>query len=130
MTQDLINKTLGQLLDSTSLKHPDKDAIVFPDLNYRITYKQFKDLTDEIAKGLLALHVKKGEHIGIFAVNTPEWVILQFASAKIGAVLVTINPALKSHELKYILEQGDITTLFLTEFFKSSNMIDVLKDVG
>ena len=130
MTQDLINKTLGQLLDSTILKHPDKDAIVFPDLNYRITYKQFKDLTDEIAKGLLALHVKKGEHIGIFAVNTPEWVILQFASAKIGAVLVTINPALKSHELKYILEQGDITTLFLTEFFKSSNMIDVLKDVG
>ena len=127
--KELINKTLGQLLDSTALKHPNNDAIVFPDLNYRITYKEFKDATDTIAEALLALHIQKGEHIGVFAVNCPEWVILQFASAKVGAVLVNINPALKSHELKYILEQGDITTLFLTEFFKNQNMIDVLKDV-
>jgi len=127
---ELINKTLGQLLDSTALKHADKDAIVFPDLNYRITYKEFKRLTDEVAKGLLALHIKKGEHIGIFAVNCPEWVILQFASAKIGAVLVNINPALKSHELKYILEQGDITTLFLTEYFKGQSMVEVLTDTA
>lgn len=126
---NLINKTLGQLLDSAAIKYPDKDAIVFNDLNYRITYKEFKKITDEVAKGLLALRIKKGEHIGIFAVNCPEWVILQFASAKIGAVLVNINPALKSHELKYILEQGDITTLFLTEYFKNQNMISVLKDV-
>ncbi len=127
--QELKNKTLGQLLDSTALKYADKDAIVFTDLNYRITYKEFKKITDEVAKGLLALHIKKGEHIGIFAVNCPEWVILQFASAKIGAVLVNINPALKSYELKYILQQGDITTLFLTEYFKNQNMIDVLKDL-
>lgn len=126
---ELINKTLGQLLDCTSLKHPNTDAIVFTDINYRITYKEFKKITDEVAKGLLALHIKKGEHIGIFAVNCPEWVILQFAAAKVGAVLVNINPALKSHELKYILEQGDITTLFLTEFFKSQNMVEVLKSL-
>ena len=126
---ELTNKTLGQLLDSTALKYADKDAIVFTDLNYRITYKEFKRLSDEIAKGLLALHIKKGEHIGIFAVNCPEWVILQFACAKTGAVLVNINPALKSHELKYILEQGNITTLFLTEYFKGQSMIDVLKSV-
>ena len=127
---ELINKTLGQLLDSTALKYAEKDAIVFCDLNYRLTYKNFKKLTDEIAKGLLALHIQKGEHIGIFAVNCPEWVILQFAAAKVGAVLVNINPALKSHELKYILEQGDITTLFLTEQFKNQSMIEVLKNVG
>lgn len=127
---ELINKTLGQLLDSIALKHPDKDAIIFSDLNYCITYKEFKRLTDEIAKGLLALHIKKGEHIGIFAVNCPEWVILQFASAKIGAVLVNINPALKSHELKYILEQGDITTLFLTEYFKEQSMIGVFNETA
>lgn len=128
--EKLIKKTLGQLLDSTTLKYPEKDAMVFTDLNYRITYKEFKNLIDEIAKALIALHIKKGEHIGIFAVNCPEWVILQFASAKTGAVLVNINPALKSHELKYILEQGDITTLFLTEYFKGQSMIEVLKDVG
>ncbi len=126
---DLITKTIGQLLDSTALKYADKDAIVFCDLNYRLTYKNFKKLTDEIAKGLLALHIQKGEHIGIFAVNCPEWVILQFAAAKVGAVLVNINPALKSHELEYILEQGDITTLFLTPYFKNSSMIDVLSSV-
>ncbi len=126
---ELINKTLGQLLDSTALKYSDKDAIVFTDLNYRLTYKNFKKLTDEIAKGLLALHIQKDEHIGAFAVNCPEWVVLQFAAAKIGAVLVNINPALKSHELKYILEQGDIKTLFLTEQFKNQNMVGVLKEV-
>lgn len=125
----LTNKTLGQLLDGTALKNSDKDAIVFNDLNYRITYKEFKYLTDEIAKGLLSLHIQKGEHIGIFATNCPEWVILQFASAKIGAVLVTINPALKTSELKYILEQGDITTLFLTEYFKDQSMTGVLKSL-
>ena len=125
----LITKTLGQLLDTTALKYPDREAIVFTDLNYRITYKEFKKLTDEITKGLIALNIKKGEHIGIFAVNCPEWVILQFASAKSGAVLVNINPALKSHELESILEQGDITTLFLTEQFKNQNMLEVLKTV-
>ena len=129
-SNELTNKTLGQLLDSIALKHPDKDAIVFCDLNYKINYREFKKTTDEIAKGLLALNIKKGEHIGIFAVNCPEWVILQFAAAKIGTVLVNINPALKSHELEYILKQGDITTLFLTEFFKGQNMIDVLEDIG
>ncbi len=126
---ELIKKTLGQLLDRTALKYAEKDAIVFTDLNYRLTYKNFKKATDDIAKGLLALHIQKGEHIGIFAVNCPEWVILQFAAAKAGAVLVNINPALKSHELEYILEQGDITTLFITQCFKSSSMIDVLNDI-
>lgn len=127
--EELKNKTLSQLLDATALKHSNNDAIVFPDINYKITYKEFKEITDDIAKSLLSLKIKKGEHIGIFAINCPEWVILQFAAAKVGAVLVNINPALKSHELKYILEQGDITTLFLTEYFKTQNMIDVLKDV-
>lgn len=126
---EFINKTLGQLLDTTALKYPDKDAMVFTEINYRLSYKDFKKITDEIAEGLLALHIKKGEHIGIFAVNCPEWVILQFAAAKVGAVLVNINPALKSHELTYVLQQGDITTLFITEYFKNQSMIEVLKNV-
>lgn len=127
--EKLINKTLGQLLDTTALKYSDKQALVFTDLNYTLTYREFKKVTDDLAKGLLALNIKKGEHIGIFGVNCPEWVILQFAAAKIGAILVNINPALKSHELKYILEQGDITTLFITEFFKTQNMIEVFKSI-
>lgn len=125
----LQNLTLGQLIDKQASISTKKDALVFPDLNYRKTYGEFKNEVDKIAKGLLALGVKKGEHVGVFAVNCPEWVILQFAAAKAGAVLVNINPALKTHELKYILDQGDITTLFLTEFFKSQNMVNVLQNI-
>lgn len=125
----LQNLTLGQLIDKQASKNSRKDALVFPDLNYRKTYEEFKNEIDQAAKGLLALNIQKGEHIGIFAVNCPEWVILQFAAAKVGAVLVNINPALKTYELKYILEQGDITTVFLTEFFKTQNMIHVLKEL-
>lgn len=118
--------TLGQLLDKQASNNPKNDALVFPDLNYRRTYKEFKDEVDKATKSLIALGVKKGEHIGIFATNCPEWVILQFAAAKSGAVLVNINPALKTHELKYILEQGDITTVFVTEQFKSQSMIEII----
>lgn len=127
--QDLKNITLGNLLDDTAKLYPKNNALVFPDINYKITYDKFKEETDIVAKALIDLGIHKGEHIGIYAVNCPEWVILQFASAKVGCVLVNINPALKIHELEYILEQGDVTVLFLTVRFKSQNMFDTLKGI-
>lgn len=126
---NLKNITIGQLLNEAAKNYPQKDALIFPDLKYKISYSDFNDITNKVAKALIALNIKKGEHIGIFAVNCPEWVILQFASAKAGVVLVNINPALKSHELKYILKQGDITTLFITENFRKTNMLDVLRSI-
>ena len=75
----------------------------------------------------MALGIKKGDHIAVWAYNVPEWVYLQFASAKIGAILVTVNTYYKSHELEYLLKQSDATSLFLVDEFKGVNYLDILK---
>src|SRR5205085_4911097 len=82
---------------------------------------EFSAEVDRAARALLALGIKKGEHVAIWATNVPQWVVLQFATARIGAVLVTINPAYRPFELKYVLKQSDSVALFLVEQFKSSN---------
>ncbi len=121
--------TFGQVLDATVERHGDCDALVFPQLGYRRTYRQFRDDVDEAARALIGIGVARGEHVGIWATNWPEWVILQFATARIGAVLVNINPAYRSSELKYVLNQADITTLFLTDAFKSTDYFAILEEV-
>ena len=77
----------------------------------------------------MALGIKKGDHIAVWAYNVPEWVYLQFASAKIGAILVTVNTYYKSHELEYLLKQSDATSLFLVDEFKGVNYLDILKSI-
>jgi fatty-acyl-CoA synthase len=121
--------TIEQVLTRTAERHPHRDAVVFPQLGYRRSYGAFRGEVGEVARALLALGVKRGEHLGIWATNWPEWVHLQFAAAAVGAVLVNINPAYRSQELKYVLHQADITTLFLTDAFKSSNYFDILQEV-
>ena len=87
----LREKTLGQLLDEVIAKYPDNDAIVYVDRDYRQTWKEFGVTVDELAKGLVALGVKPGEKIAIWATNVPFWISLMFASARIGAILLTVN---------------------------------------
>src|SRR5207249_3463374 len=82
-----------------------------------------------VARALLARGVRHGEHVGIWATNLPEWVLVQFATAHIGAVLVNINPAYRAHEAEYCLCQADITTLFLTDEFKSTRYFDLLTSI-
>ncbi|MCG2827032.1 MAG: AMP-binding protein, partial [Thermoplasmatales archaeon] len=100
----MIEKTIGDILDETAGKWPDKDALVYVDRGLRYSYKDFRDRCNSLAKGLMALGVKKGEHVAVWAYNVPEWVILQFATAKIGAVLVTVNTLYKARELEYLLK--------------------------
>ena len=100
MPEELINKTIGDVLDETAEKYPDNDAIVYVDRGLRYSYREFKEKCDQLAKGLMKLGVKKGDHVAIWAYNVPEWVLLQFATAKIGAVLVTVNIYYKAHELE------------------------------
>jgi fatty-acyl-CoA synthase len=121
--------TIGQVLARTVERFPHRDALVFPRLNYRRTWRQFGDDVAAAARGLLALGIKKGEHVAIWATNVPEWVVLQFATAEIGAVLVTINPAYRPFELKYVLQQSDAVALFLVDRFKTSNYFEMLADV-
>src|SRR5205807_5765259 len=97
-------------------------------LGLRTSYRRFDEQVDEAARGLLAIGIKPGEHVAIWATNVPEWVILQFAAARIGAVLVTINPAYRPFELKYVLAQCDAVALFLVDRFKSSDYFAMLRE--
>jgi fatty-acyl-CoA synthase len=121
--------TFSQVLRETVRRFPDHDALVFPKLSYRRSYAEFHADVDQAARAMMALGVQPGEHVGIWATNRPEWVILQFAAAQAGAVLVNINPGYRAQELEYVLNQADITTLFLTDRFKSSDYEAILTQV-
>lgn len=122
--------TVGGILEEMARRFPTNDALVYPDRDIRYSYQQFDTLCDRVAKGLLAMGIKKGDHLSIWATNVPEWVIVQFASAKIGAVLVTVNTSYKSSELDYVLKQSDSKMLFLVDGFKDTNYIDTVYDVA
>ena len=124
-----IELTVGALLDDTAARFPDNEALVYVERGLRYTYREFNERCRLVAKGLLAMGIKKGDHLSIWAYNVPEWVVLQFATAKIGAVLVTVNTSYKSAELEYILKQSDSSTLFLVQQFKDTDYVQTLTDV-
>ncbi|MDD2367168.1 MAG: AMP-binding protein [Desulfuromonadaceae bacterium] len=124
-----INCTVGSLLDEMASRYPENEALVYHERNYRLNYREFNDTCRQVAKGLLRLGIKKGDNIAIWAYNVPEWVLLQFASAKIGAILVTVNTSYKSAELEYILKQSDSTTLFMVGSFKDTNYVETVGNV-
>lgn len=128
MSQQL-TVTVGGLLDDMARRFPENDALIYPERNLRYTYQQFNDVCRQVAKGLLKLGIKKGDNIAIWAYNVPEWVVLQFASAKIGAILVTVNTSYKSAELEYILHQSDSTSLFMVGSFKDTDYLETLASV-
>jgi fatty-acyl-CoA synthase len=121
--------TIGQVLAETARRYPDRDALVFPQLGRRWTWRQFSADVDAAARGLLALGIQTGEHVALWATNVPAWVLLQFATARIGAVLVNINPAYRPFELQYVLRQSDAVALFLVDQFKTSDYFAMLREV-
>lgn len=121
--------TIGQVLRATAARVPDREAVVFPELNVRVTWRQFDQDVDRGARALLACGLKPGDHFGVWATNWPEWVLLQFATARIGVVLVTINPAYRAEELAYAMAQSDIVGLALLEQFKTSHFFEMLGGV-
>ncbi|GAW65866.1 AMP-binding protein [Geoanaerobacter pelophilus] len=124
-----IELTVGALLDDIAGKFPDNEALIYVERGLRYSYREFNERCRQIAKGLLRMGVKKGDHLAIWAYNVPEWILLQFASAKIGAVLVTVNTSYKSAELEYIMKQSDSSFLFLVQGFKDTDYIQTLADV-
>ncbi len=123
---DFINSTIADFLDDIAIKYKDNDAVVYVDRNLRYTYEEFNNVCKQAAKGLMELGIKKGDHVAIWATNYPEWLISQFATAKIGAVLVTVNTNYKIFELEYLLKQSDSTTLILIDEFKDSNYLEII----
>ncbi|MGI6778187.1 MAG: AMP-binding protein [Acetivibrionales bacterium] len=125
----LMEITAGDLLDQIAERYPGHDAVLYTDRPFRKTYLEFRDLCNIAAKGFMAMGIKKGDHVAIWATNYPEWIITQFATAKIGAVLVTVNTNYKKFELEYLLRQSDSNTLILIEGFKDSNYVSILNEL-
>jgi fatty-acyl-CoA synthase len=121
--------TIGEVLVQTATRFASRDALAFPQLGLRRGYRDFLADVDSAARGLVALGIRTGDHVAVWATNVPEWVVLQFASARIGAVLVTINPAYRPFELSYVLKQSDAKALFLVDRFKSSDYFAMLAEV-
>jgi fatty-acyl-CoA synthase len=122
----LIDYTLGEILEKWALETPDKEIMVYPDRNLRFTYREFNKRVDNLAKGLLYIGVKPGDKIGIWAKNVPDWTTFMFATAKIGAILVTINTSYKLAELEYLLQDADINTLCLADGFRDSDFVNMI----
>ncbi|HEX2742199.1 MAG TPA: AMP-binding protein, partial [Rubrobacter sp.] len=124
--EDIDGLTVGGLLDLVAGRRPDEDALVYADRDLRYTYREFEEVVERCARALMALGLEKGDHVAVWGQNVPEWVILQFATGKMGAVLVTVNPAYKAHELRYVLDQSDAAAVFLTAGVKGADFVDIL----
>ncbi|KRB46320.1 AMP-binding protein [Terrabacter sp. Root181] len=127
----LLETTIGDSFDATVERFGERDALVDVTQGRRWTYAELRGDVDRLARALLAVGVVTGDRVGIWAPNCSEWTLVQYATAKIGAILVNINPAYRSHELQYVLGQAGISTLVAAESFKTSNyrqMIDEVRD--
>jgi fatty-acyl-CoA synthase len=121
--------TLGDFLEKQVEIDPEREFIIYPDRNLRFTYKDFDERVNMLAKGLLTLGIGKGDHVGIWAKNVPDWLTFMFATAKIGAVLVTVNTAYKGHELEYVLKQSDMKTIAIIDGYQDVDYIDIIYEL-
>ena len=127
--QNMLNLTIGQMLDQVAERYPNREAVAYIDRLYRRTWREFRDECDIAARGLLSIGIGKGDHVAIWATNVPEWLITLFATAKIGAVLVTVNTNYKKYELEYLLRQSDAKALVLIDGFKGNDYVEILNAV-
>ncbi|HZG91434.1 MAG TPA: AMP-binding protein [Pseudonocardia sp.] len=125
----LLGDTIGDNFDRTVATHPDREALVEVATGRRWTYRELRAEVDTLAHGLLAAGLTKGDRVGIWAPNLAEWTMVQYATAKIGAVLVNINPAYRTHELQFVLNQAGIAVLVAASSFKTSDYAAMISEV-
>jgi len=125
----VLDQTIGENFEQTVLRNPGAEALVDVASGRRWTYGELNADVDLIGRGLMALGIEAGERVGIWAPNCAEWTIVQYAAAKIGAILVNINPAYRTHELAYVLNQSGVRTLISVTAFKSSNYVAMVNEV-
>jgi fatty-acyl-CoA synthase len=126
---EYIEKTLTQVLRDKTQANPDHDFLVYADRNLRFTYSEFNKRVDELAKGFLAMGLKKGDHVGMWATNVPDWNTVLFACARIGLVFVTVNTGYKLHELDYVLEQSDMVCLCVIDGWRDSDYVSMVNEL-
>ncbi|GGO43088.1 AMP-binding protein [Streptomyces daqingensis] len=129
-TTPLLGDTIGSNLDRTTAAHPEREALVDAPSGRRWTYAQFTADVDQLARGLLARGISRGDRVGIWAVNCPEWLLVQYATARIGAVMVNINPAYRTHELAYVLRQSGVRMLIASTEYKTSDYRAMAREVA
>ena len=125
----LLEETIPENLARTVAEHAERDALVSVEQGLRFTYAEFSDEVDLLARGLMGIGVGKGDRVGIWSPNYAEWVLVQYATARIGAILVTINPAYRSSELEYVLKQSGISVLVAVESFMTSDYRSMIEGV-
>jgi fatty-acyl-CoA synthase len=121
------DKTVGQMLDEIAARYPEREAIVFRD--ERISYREFRRQAERLARGFLALGLRKDEKLALWLPNRPAWLVCQYACAKAGVTVVALNPRYKAHELSYILAQSDSTILVLTDHLARVDFFEVLQEL-
>jgi fatty-acyl-CoA synthase len=121
--------TVGRLLTQLAQAQPEREALVYTHRAVRMTFAALEEEARTIARGLMALGVQRGERVALWATNVPEWVVAQFALAKIGAVLVTVNTSLRAHELEYLLRQSEAATLITIPGFRGLDYLAILNEI-
>lgn len=125
-SRPLLGETIGANLRNTVAQFPQQDALICVQQDFRATYTEFYALTERIAKAMLANGIKKGDRVGIWAPNRAEWVLVQYATARVGIILVNLNPAYREHELEFVLNQAGVTAVFAAKVFKTSEYKQML----
>jgi fatty-acyl-CoA synthase len=125
-TPELLPFCIGQVLDRTATLFPDRPALIVRASKERLTWAELRAEVEQVARGLMALGIRKGDRVGMWATNCTEWVLTQFATAKMGAIMVNINPRYRSHELEYALRQSECQTLILIRGFRDIDYVETL----
>ncbi|GHV69855.1 AMP-binding protein [Spirochaetia bacterium] len=124
-----IETTLGAVLEEQAKKRSDHEFLIYADRDLRFTYGEFNRRVDDLAKGFLAMGLKKGDHVGLWATNVPDWNTILFACAKLGIVFVTINTGYKLHELDYLIKQSDLACLCIIDGWRDSDYVGMVNEL-
>ncbi len=127
--QGFRDMTIGRLLSDLALSLPDQEALVYPDRNLRWSFSRLQREAVQLARGLMAAGIEKGDRVALWATNIPEWIVLQFALAKVGAILVTVNTSLRRNEVEYLLRQSETGTLFLISGSRKVNYAETICEI-
>jgi len=127
--QPISSSLLGDVLTRQAAQYPDKDALIYPELGLRWSFRQLDDLAQNCARGLATVGIRKGERVALWSTNLPEWVALFFGLAKIGAVMVTVNTLLRKHEVEYLLSQSESCVLILSQGYRDVDYIETVYEI-
>lgn len=125
----MLGETIGECLERIAARFPQHDAVVSVEQDRRMSYSELMVAVDRAARALLSINVRRGDRVALWSVNTIEWVVLQYATARVGAILVNINPAYRTHELAFALRASRSKVLFMTESFKQSRFVEMFLEI-